>query len=78
MSRATRLIRTLDKALARYTSFGDTPEAFVDELVTLLEEDLDSLKAKNKPQKWAEIYVERDRALIKQEVLNRVMALGSE
>ena len=78
MSRATRLIRTLDKALAMHTSFGDTPEAFVDELVALLENDLDSLKAKNKPQHWAEIYVERDRALIKQEVLNRVMALGSE
>lgn len=78
MSRATRLIRTLDKALASHTSFGDTPEAFVDELVKMLEDDLDSLKAKNKPKSWAEIYVERDRALIKQEVLNRVMALGSE
>ena len=30
--------------------FGDTPEAFVDELVTMLEDDLDSLKAKNKPK----------------------------
>ena len=78
MSRATRLIRTLDKALASHTSFGDTPEAFVDELVTMLQDDLDSLKGNNKPKSWAEIYVERDRALIKQEVLNRVMALGSE
>ena len=78
MSRATRLIRTLDKELARHTSFGDTPKDFVDELVTLLKDDLNSLKAKNKPHNWAEIYVERDRALIKQEVLNRVMALGSE
>ena len=78
MSRATRLIRNLDKALANQTSFGDTPQAFVDDLVALLEKDLESVQAKNKPQHWAEIYVERDRALIKQEVLNRVMALGSE
>ena len=59
MSRSTRLIRTLDKALASHKSFGDTPEAFVDELVALLENDLYCLKAKNKPQHWAEIYVKR-------------------
>ena len=57
MSRATRLIPNLDKALANQTSFEETPQAFVDDLVALLEKDLESVQAKNKPQHWAEIYV---------------------
>ena len=78
MSRATRLIRKLDKALAIHQSFGDDPEAFVDDLVEALEQDVATIQAKSKPTHWAEIYVERDRALIKQQVLNRIMQKGSE
>lgn len=78
MSRASRLIRKLDKLLGRRESFGDAPEASVDGLVEELEEQLQAIKAKEKPEHWAEIYVERDRALIKQQVLNRVMDLGSK
>ena len=78
MTRATRLINRIDKALDRHTSFGDNPEAFVDEVFSEVEEMLHSLRRKSKPSQWAEIYVERDRARIKQDVLNRVMASGSE
>ena len=78
MSRATRLIRKLDEALAQHRTFGDDPESFVDELVEALEQDVATIQAKNKPKHWAEIYVERDRALIKQEVLNRIMQRSSE
>ena len=77
MSRATRLISRLDKALSRHSSFGDNPEAFVDQVFAEVEELLQSLQQKSKPEHWAEIYVERDRARIKQDVLNRVMASGS-
>ena len=77
MSRATRLINRLDKALSRHSSFGDNPKAFIDELFNEIEDSLESLQKKSKPEHWAEIYVERDRAQIKQEVLNRVMAKGS-
>lgn len=73
MSRATRLIKLLDKVLARHDSFGDDPEAFIDPVFDELKQQLEAIKAKEKPEHWAEIYVERDRALIKQQVLNRVM-----
>ena len=78
MSRATRLIHKLDEALAQYQTFGDAPDSFVDELVEALEQDVATIQAKDKPKHWAEIYVERDRALIKQEVLNRIMQRSSE
>ena len=74
MSRATRLIKKLDKALSRQESFGDNPDAFIDPLMAEIEEMTRSLEQKSKPEHWAEIYVERDRARLKQEVLNRVMA----
>ena len=42
-----------------------------------LEQELEAVQRKSKPEHWAEIYVERDRARIKQAVLNRVMERGS-
>ena len=36
-----------------------------------LEGELKAVQQKSKPEHWAEIYVERDRACIKQDVLNR-------
>ena len=78
MSRATRLIKCLDKVLARHDSFGDDPAAFMDSIFSEIEEQLDLVKAKSKPEHWAEIYVERDRALIKQQVLNQIMARGAD
>ena len=78
MSRATRLIRRLDKVLNRHDSFGDNPDAFVDAVFNELDGELEAVRQKSKPEHWAEIYVERDRARIKEQVLNRVMARGSE
>ena len=77
MSRATRLIRRLDKVLNRHDSFGDTPHGFVDAVFNELERELEAVQQKSKPEQWAEIYVERDRARIKQAVLNRVMERGA-
>ena len=78
MSRASRLIKRLDKELKSHDSFGDNPNSFVETLLTGLAEELDAIRNRDKPEHWAEIYVERDRAMIKQEVLNRVMAKGSD
>ena len=78
MSRATRLIKYLDKVLARHDSFGEDPAAFVDSVFAEIQEQLELVKAKSKPGHWAEIYVERDRARIKQQVLNQVMARGAD
>ena len=78
MSRATKLISRLDRALNRHESFGDNPDAFVEEIFADVEDLVRGLEQKSKPEHWAEIYVERDRARIKQNVLNRVMARGSE
>jgi hypothetical protein len=76
MSRATRLIKRLDQALGEIDSFGEDPEAFVDELFNAISDDVETLVAKSKPSHWAELYVERDRSVIKQHVLNRAMSLG--
>ena len=76
MSRATRLIKRLDQALGEIDSFGADPEAFVDELFNAISDDVETLVAKSKPSHWAELYVERDRSVIKQHVLNRAMSLG--
>ena len=74
MSAATRLIGKLDKALSSYDSFGDDPSSLVDEVLAMVEKPLDKFRSKSKTELMTEIYVERDRALIKQEILNRVMA----
>ena len=77
MSRTTRLIKRLDKALADYKTFGSHPDAFVDELFADTEDDVQVLIGKSKPSHWEEMYVERDRAIIKTLVLNRAMSMGA-
>lgn len=77
MSRTTRLIKRLDKALADYKTFGSHPDAFVDELFAEIEDDVQVLLRKSKPSHWEEMYVERDRAVIKTLVLNRAMSMGA-
>ena len=77
MSRTTRLIKRLDKALADYKTFGSHPDAFVDELFAEIEDDVQVLLGKSKPSHWEEMYVERDRAVIKTSVLNRAMSMGA-
>ena len=77
MSRTTRLIKRLDKALADYKTFGTHPDAFVDELFAEIEDDVQVLLGKSKPSHWEEMYVERDRAIIKTLVLNRAMSMGA-
>ncbi|WP_226406962.1 hypothetical protein [Synechococcus sp. MU1625] len=74
MTAATRLIKKLDKVLANYDSFGDNPGAHVEEVLGKIEKSLDNLRFKSNPDHMARIYVERDRAMIKQVILNRVMA----
>ena len=77
MSRTTRLIKRLDKALADYKTFGSHPDAFVDELFAEIEDDVQVLLGKSKPSHWEEMYAERDRAVIKTLVLNRAMSMGA-
>ena len=78
MSRASRLIKQLDKVLDRYDTFGDDPESFVDPVLSDLQSQIEAVLDKSKTKHWAEIYVERDRARIKQAVLNRLMGLSSQ
>ena len=78
MSRASRLIKQLDKVLDRYDTFGDDPESFVDPVLSDLQSQIEAVLDKSKTKHWAEIYVERDRARIKQAVLNRLMAISSQ
>ena len=78
MTRATRLIKKLDRLLSEHDSFGDSPESFVDEMVDKLSDLIKSIQEKNKQEHWASIYVERDRARIKTAVLNKVMDLSSQ
>ncbi|QNI82246.1 hypothetical protein SynRS9907_01403 [Synechococcus sp. RS9907] len=76
MRAAKRLINQLDKALSSFDSFGDDPTSHVEEVLTMLKTPLDrvNLRSQTKPELMEEIKVERDRALLKQEILNRVIA----
>ena len=73
MSRVTQLIKKLDKLLSKHGTFGDNPEAFVEEILDNLDGEIKAIHDKKKPEHWAAIYVERDRARIKTSVLNKVM-----
>ncbi|QNI59568.1 hypothetical protein SynBIOSU31_02706 [Synechococcus sp. BIOS-U3-1] len=77
MSRAKQLFKKLDKLLSQHDTFGDTPEAFVNEVIGKLDGQINAIHDKNKPEHWAAIYVERDRARIKTDVLNKVMDRSS-
>ena len=78
MSRATKLFKKLDKLLSKHDTFGDNPEAFVDEILDKLDGEIKAVHDKNKSEHWAAIYVERDRAHIKTTVLNKVMDRSSQ
>ena len=74
MTKASKSIKHLDKVLNSHNSFGDDPESFVEKIIKQLDHDILKLLEKSKPEHWSEIYVERDRALIKQGVLNKIMS----
>ena len=74
MRASSRLLKKLDNVLSGYDSFGEDPKALVDEVLAEVQKPLEKLLSKSKPELMAEIYVERDRAVLKQEILNRVMA----
>ena len=78
MSRVTQLFKKLDKLLSKHDTFGDNPEAFVEEILDNLDGEIKAIHDKNKPEHWAAIYVERDRARIKTSVLNKVMDNSSQ
>tara|TARA_B100001109_G_C18554397_1_gene331237 strand:+ start:200 stop:436 length:237 start_codon:yes stop_codon:yes gene_type:complete len=78
MSRVTQLFKKLDKLLSKHDTFGDNPEAFVEEILDNLDGEIKAIHDKKKPEHWAAIYVERDRARIKTSVLNKVMDNSSQ
>lgn len=78
MSRAKQLVKKLDKLLSQHDTFEDSPEAFVNEVLGKLDIQINAIHDKNKPEHWAAIYVERDRARIKTDVLNKVMDRSSQ
>ena len=49
MSRATQLIKKLDKLLSRHDTFGDNPEAFVDDLLGQVENQLQAIQGRTNP-----------------------------
>ena len=73
MSKATKLLLALDRALLAIDDFGQDPLREVDPLLTRLELEIQQLELKGRDKHQAEIYVARDRAAVKVEVLNRVM-----
>ncbi len=74
MSKASKLIRAIDQALNRFDTFGDDPDSFVINLILELEVEIEEVLENGKPKQFQAIYVERDRARIKEQVLNHVMA----
>ena len=74
MSKASKLIKAIDEALNRFDTFGDDPDAFVINLILELEVEIEEVLDNGKPKQFQAIYVERDRARIKEKILNHVMA----
>ena len=73
MSKATKLLMALDRVLLAIDDFGDDPLSEVDAVLTRLEPDIEQVELRGRDKHQAEIYVARDRASVKVEVLNRVM-----
>lgn len=73
MSKATKLLMTLDRVLLAIDDFGDDPLSEIDAVLTRLEPDIQQVEIRGRDKHQAEIYVARDRASVKVEVLNRVM-----
>lgn len=73
MSKATKLLMALDRVLLAIDDFGDDPLSEVDAVLTRLEPDIEQVEIRGRDKHQAEIYVARDRASVKVEVLNRVM-----
>ena len=74
MSKASKLIKAIDEALNRFDTIGDDPDAFVINLILELEVEIEEVLNNGKPKQFQAIYVERDRASIKEKILNHVMA----
>lgn len=73
MSKATKLLLALDQALLAIDDFGQDPLSEVDAVLTRLEPAIQQVELRGRDKHQAEIYVARDRASVKVEVLNRVM-----
>lgn len=73
MSKATKLLLALDQALLAIDDFGQDPLSEVDAVLTRLEPEIQQVEIRGRDKHQAEIYVARDRASVKVEVLNRVM-----
>ena len=73
MSKATKLLMALDRVLLAIDDFGDDPLSEIDAVLTRLEPDIEQVEIRGRDKHQAEIYVARDRASVKVEVLNRVM-----
>ena len=73
MSKATKLLMALDRVLLAIDDFGDDPLIEIDAVLTRLEPDIQQVEIRGRDKHQAEIYVARDRASVKVEVLNRVM-----
>ena len=73
MSKATKLLMALDRVLLAIDDFGDEPLSEIDAVLTRLEPDIEQVEIRGRDKHQAEIYVARDRASVKVEVLNRVM-----
>lgn len=73
MSKATKLLMALDRVLLAIDDFGDEPLSEIDAVLTRLEPEIEQVESRGRDKHQAEIYVARDRASVKVEVLNRVM-----
>lgn len=73
MSKATKLLLALDQELLAIDDFGHDPLSEIDALITRLEPEIQQVELRGRAKHQAEIYVARDRASVKVEVLNRVM-----
>ena len=74
-----KLNLALNKSIQNRTESNDpTSEAFINSVLSDLSEEIDKIRSLDKPELWKRIYIARDNAQIRVEILNRLMAMGGK
>ena len=74
-----KLNLALNKSIQNRAESNDpTSEVFINSVLSDLSEEIDKIRTLDKPELWKRIYIARDNAKIRVEILNRLMAMGGK
>ena len=53
-------------------------EEFIQSIIDKLSTQVDNIRSEDNPDTWKKIYIQRDNAKIRVEILNRLMSMGAK